>query len=204
MPGMDKDKKIPGPIFVQNPDGSFAQANPPGFMEATPPDTPRATMMGPNASRVRNDVVKVLAKHECVFLSLLMAHLVASLCFGWIQIKYQSDSLVELGMIYPGVSAQTLSFLFWVATSADASYSCAFFFLGLACAFLGRAGVYARYATVAVIGTLAELPLAYLNRFNLLIFFLRFLSYAYARFLCNLFCTIDALIDSRTPEEEPA
>eukprot|EP00930_Biecheleria_cincta_P055269 TRINITY_DN41605_c0_g1_i1.p1 TRINITY_DN41605_c0_g1~~TRINITY_DN41605_c0_g1_i1.p1 ORF type:complete len:200 (-),score=29.37 TRINITY_DN41605_c0_g1_i1:143-742(-) len=198
------DKNVPAPIFVQNPDGSFAQGNPPGFLECTPPDTPRAMLMSPNASNLRADVVKVLAKHECMLLSLVMAHVVASLCFGWIQVKYQNDSLVELAMIYPGVSTQTLSLLVWVCTSADVSYSCAFFFLGVACAFLGRSEVYARYATVAVIGTLAELPLAYLNRFNLLIFFLRFLSYAYARFLCNLLSTIDALIDTRIVDEQTA
>eukprot|EP00438_Fugacium_kawagutii_P019163 Skav219352 [mRNA] locus=scaffold76:460757:461571:- [translate_table: standard] len=45
------------------------------------------------------------------------------------------------------------------------------------------------FALVALIGTLGQLPMAYLNRFNLLVFFLRFLSYAYARFLQQPQCS---------------
>ncbi|CAJ1429735.1 unnamed protein product [Effrenium voratum] len=63
----------------------------------------------------------------------------------------------------------------------------------MVCACVAKPVLYARFAVVALIGTLGQLPMAYLNRFNLLIFFLRFLSYAYARFLCNLLRTIDTL-----------
>eukprot|EP00437_Effrenium_voratum_P021635 CAMPEP_0181410870 /NCGR_PEP_ID=MMETSP1110-20121109/7567_1 /TAXON_ID=174948 /ORGANISM="Symbiodinium sp., Strain CCMP421" /LENGTH=198 /DNA_ID=CAMNT_0023533441 /DNA_START=149 /DNA_END=745 /DNA_ORIENTATION=- len=181
-----------GPVFVQNPDGSIVQGVPPGFHEPTPPGTPRlgADM---NFNSLSADIVRVLARHEALFLSLMVMHLVVVCSFQYIELQYKDDAVMELTLIYPDLTENTIRSLHWLAFVGEASYSIAFFGLGMVCACVAKPVLYARFAVVALIGTLGQLPMAYLNRFNLLIFFLRFLSYAYARFLCNLLRTIDTL-----------
>mmetsp|Transcript_6483 Transcript_6483/g.11089 ORF Transcript_6483/g.11089 Transcript_6483/m.11089 type:complete len:201 (+) Transcript_6483:161-763(+) len=184
---------FPGPVFVQNPDGSIAQGIPPGFQEPSAPGTPRLGGGDMNFNTLSADIVRVLARHEAVFLALMVMHLAVVCSFQYIELQYEEDAVTELTLIYPDLSPSTIRSLHWLAFVGEASYSIAFFGLGVVCACMAKPALYARFALVALIGTLGQLPMAYLNRFNLLVFFLRFLSYAYARFLCNLLRTIDTL-----------
>lgn len=180
------EKKLIGPVFVQNPDGSLVQGIPPGYREQTPPSTPRQQVTDPTITVLNADIVRVLARHETLFLSMLLLQLVVECVFESMHIKYREDAIFELTLIYPSFSVAVLRFMYWFAFVGEIVYSIAFFTLGVLAAFKSKPRLYQRFSTVALIGTLGQLPLAYLNRFNLLIFFLRFISYAYARFQWNL------------------
>mmetsp|Transcript_93358 Transcript_93358/g.166023 ORF Transcript_93358/g.166023 Transcript_93358/m.166023 type:complete len:202 (-) Transcript_93358:30-635(-) len=186
------DKPLFGPVFVQNPDGSIAEGIPPGFIEQTPPGTPRMRARDTNTG-LSADIIRMLAKHECLFLTLMVLDLVASIIFLVLQYWYSSDAIMELTLLYPELDGVVLQFLHWMTFGGEMCYTLASFGLGVASACIGKPSLYARCAVVAMIGTLGQLPLAYLNRFNLLIFFLRFISYAYSRFLCNLLRTLEVL-----------
>jgi len=187
------DKPFFGPVFVQNPDGSIAEGVPPGFIEPTPPGTPRMRVSDPNRGSLSGDVIKVLAKHECVFLALMVVDLLAAIAFLILQFWYTEDATMELTILYPEQSPILLRWLHWIAFGCEACFAISLFVLGVASACFGKPSLYARLAVVAIIGTLCQLPLAYLNRFNLLIFFLRFITYAYARFMFNLLRTVEVL-----------
>lgn len=190
--------KLQGPVFVENPDGSLVQGVPPGYKEQTPPGTPRQQVIDPTFTAISVDIVRVLARHETLFLSMLLLQLAVEITFETIHIKYREDAIFELSLIYPALSPTVIRVLYWLAFVGETIYSFAFFGLGVLAAFKSKPRLYQRFSTVALIGTLGQLPLAYLNRFNLLIFFLRFISYAYARFQWNLLHGIGLLRDEFT------
>lgn len=142
-------------------------------------------MLDPNIV-INVDIVRVLARHEALFLSLLLLQFAVECTFETMHLKYREDAIFELSLIYPSISVGILRVMYWLAFVGECMFSIAYFGLGLLAAFRSKPRLYQRFSTVALIGTLGELPLAYLNRFNLLIFFLRFISYAYARFQWNL------------------
>lgn len=189
---MEKPLPGAGPIFVENPDGSIVQGLPPGYREPSPPTTPRTGHLvwgdteESNLAFLSNDVVRVLARHEMLFLSLLVLQLVAECLFETLHLRYREDAVFELSLIYPSLSVRVLRSLFWASLVAESAYSSVFIAFGTAAAFRAKPHLYYRFSTIALIGTIGQLPLAYLNRFNLLTFLLRFISYAYARFQWNL------------------
>jgi len=178
-------KVLAGPVFVQNPDGALVEGVPLGFQENTPPGTPRTHAAEVSAS-VNADIVRVLARHEMLFLSLLFLQIVVECAFEVLYIRYREEAIVELSLIYTSLTLPVLTSLYWLACGAECAYCLAYFGLGVLAAFWSKPRLYQRFSTVALIGTLGQLPLAYLNRFNLLVFFLRFIAYAYARFHWNL------------------
>mmetsp|Transcript_20509 Transcript_20509/g.36379 ORF Transcript_20509/g.36379 Transcript_20509/m.36379 type:complete len:196 (-) Transcript_20509:76-663(-) len=186
-------EKLSLPVFVQNPDGSVAHGIPPGYKEPTPPGTPRARVTEPNLTNLNADIVRVLAKHELIFISLLFLELGVEITFEVLQVKYREDAVFELSLLYPALSIEALGTLHWMAFAGECCYGLAFFVLGMVAACTAKPRLYQRFSTVAIIGTVGQLPMAYLNRFNLLVFFLRFIAYAYARFQFNLLRTIDLI-----------
>jgi len=178
-------KLLTGPVFVQHPDGSLSEGVPPGYSEPTPPHTPRSHVAEASAA-VNADIVRVLARHELLFLALLLLQLVVEITFELMHIRYREEAIFELSLIYPSLSPTVIEVLYWLACAFEFAYCLAYFGCGVAAACRSKPRYYQRFSTLALIGTLGQLPLAYLNRFNLLIFFLRFIAYAYARFHWNL------------------
>lgn len=172
------------PIFIENPDGSLSKGVPQGFKESTPPSTPRVQVL--DTTMVDADIVRVLARHETLFLALLLLDLIVECSFEAMHMSYRDDAIFELSLIYPSVSKPVLCSIYWCAFVAEFIYCAVYFVMGVTAAVRSKPHLYHRFSTIALMGTLGQLPLAYLNRFNLLIFFLRFIAYAYARFQWNL------------------
>lgn len=188
---------LSGPVFIENPDGTLVEGVPPGYQEPTPSSTPRgvhAVLEAGNFPQLANaDVVRVLARHEGLFLGLLLLQLVVEVSFEGMHMSNREDAVFELSLIYPSLSLGVLHGIYMLAFCGEAIYCCVYFSMGMMAACRSKPRLYQRFAAVALIGTLGQLPLAYLNRFNLLIFFLRFIAYAYARFQWNLLQGINAI-----------
>lgn len=189
-----ESKLLTGPVFVQHPDGSLSEGIPPGYCEPTPPHTPRSHVAEASAA-VNADIVRVLARHELLFLALLLLQFIVELLFEWMHVRYSEEAIFELTLIYPSLAPGVIKFLYWLACVGESGYCTIYFGLGVLAACQSKPRHYQRFSTVALIGTLGQLPLAYLNRFNLLIFFLRFIAYAYARFHWNLLQGIGLIRD---------
>ncbi|CAE7470288.1 unnamed protein product [Symbiodinium sp. CCMP2592] len=111
-----------GPVFVQNPDGSIAQGVPPGFKEPTPPDTPRlGVSTDMNFNLLSADIVKVLARHEALFLTLMVMHLGVVSSFQYIELQYKEDAVLELMLIYPDLDENSAGSSFR-ALCADSTF----------------------------------------------------------------------------------
>eukprot|EP00929_Paragymnodinium_shiwhaense_P002406 TRINITY_DN10263_c0_g1_i1.p1 TRINITY_DN10263_c0_g1~~TRINITY_DN10263_c0_g1_i1.p1 ORF type:complete len:196 (+),score=47.36 TRINITY_DN10263_c0_g1_i1:222-809(+) len=192
--------KLPdGPIFVENPDGTLLQGAPSGYREQTPPGTPRSQVLDLSQA-LSTDIIRVLARHETLFLLLLVLQLAVELIFETMHLEYRDDAIFELSLIYPTMSVRGLTTLYWLASAAEMLYFFFYFWLGIVAAIRGKPRLYQSLSTVALAGTLGQLPLAYLNRFNLLVFFLRFITYAYARFQWNLLQGILLIRDELIPQ----
>merc|ERR1719443_647240 len=175
------------PVFLQQPDGSLAQGVPPGYEEPRPPSTPRQRFFqADGVGSISADLVGVLARHDSLFFSLLLLQLVVECGFEVMHLRHREEAVIELSLWYSTASPWLLRCLYYMASGAEFAFSLAYFAIGVLAVVQGNPKHYHTFSTVALIGTLAQLPLAYLNRFNLLIFFLRFIGFAYARFQCNL------------------
>lgn len=181
----DVDKHRDSLVFMKHPDGSLSQGAPPGYQESTPPGTPRLWPF--DASQLVNtDIVFILARHETLFLLLLLTQLVVEIFFESLHLICKDDALIELSLMYPSMNKSFLFCIYLFASCGEMIFTVAYLGIGVLASISGRPRGYSRCAKVALTGTLAQLALAYINRFNLLIFFLRFITYAYARFLGNL------------------
>mmetsp|Transcript_77158 Transcript_77158/g.214572 ORF Transcript_77158/g.214572 Transcript_77158/m.214572 type:complete len:195 (-) Transcript_77158:94-678(-) len=187
--------KLPnGPIFVESPDKALMQGTPIHYKEVTPPGTTQAQAADVEQF-LRSEVVRVLARHESLLLLLLLVQLGVQIYFETMHITYREDALFELKLVYPSISAPSMAYVYWLAIFGETAYFVAFFCLGVYATCRSRPEIYRKLASIALLGTIGQLPLAYLNRFNLLIFLLRFITYAYARFHCNLLEVIALLRD---------
>mmetsp|Transcript_5620 Transcript_5620/g.16074 ORF Transcript_5620/g.16074 Transcript_5620/m.16074 type:complete len:196 (-) Transcript_5620:111-698(-) len=170
------------PIFVQNPDGSLAKGTPPGFKESTPPSSPR----GPEVQFpvvINADIVRALARHEIVFLGMLAMQFIVEMCFQALHIQCSGDAIFELSLIYP---SWPVNWVYWTVSACEMVLILGSVGLGVMAVVKCKPWMYMRFSSMALLSTLSQLPLTYVNRFNLLVFFLRFISYAYARFFWNL------------------
>mmetsp|Transcript_55849 Transcript_55849/g.130701 ORF Transcript_55849/g.130701 Transcript_55849/m.130701 type:complete len:212 (+) Transcript_55849:124-759(+) len=199
------DAKLPapavaGPVLIANPDGTLVEGVPRGYKEDTPPSTPRAHISDFGMPvLISADVVRVLARHETLFLSLLLMQFIVEIGFEIMHVKFRVEAIFELSLIYPSLSMPVLTGLYWATCMGESVFCAAYYSLGVCAACTSRPRLYHRFSTVALVGTLGQLPLAYLNRFNLLIFFLRFIAYAYARFQWNLLIGISLLREDMIP-----
>lgn len=169
-----------------------------GYAEHTPPPSPGAGYHWQDSINLSPDIVKVLAQHELFFLGLLLLQLLVGILFEILQILRSEDAQYELFLVYPSIPREGISLAYWTSVGLEGLYNAIYFPLGIAATLRGKPRVYQKFATAALLGTLGQLPLAYLNRFNLLIFFLRFIAYAYARFNWNLLYAVGVDWDERS------
>merc|ERR1719321_806729 len=85
-------KLLTGPVFVQHPDGSLSEGVPPGYCEPTPPQTPRSHAAEATAA-VNADIVRVLARHELLFLLLLLLQIIVEITFELMHIRYHEEAV---------------------------------------------------------------------------------------------------------------
>ncbi|CAJ1407505.1 unnamed protein product [Effrenium voratum] len=75
----------------------------------------------------------------------MVMHLVVVCSFQYIELQYKDDAVMELTLIYPDLTENTIRSLHWLAFVGEASYSIAFFGLGMVCACVAKPVLYARH-----------------------------------------------------------
>merc|ERR1719313_544995 len=76
--------------------------------------------------------------------------------------------------------------IFWVIFVLQVMYSVAYYVIAGVAMWTKRPKQYRLFANWSLVGIVGLVLLAYVDKFNLLIFFLRLLAYIYARFLQGL------------------
>lgn len=186
------------PVLLKNPDGSMSEGVPPGYKEKNPPggsgDASRLPygyfsdgLVGElDAAMLQDELNFLTRRHQQIFASLMMMQLMVEIVFFVLNIANVDVSVREAKYIYPKASSSALQNAYWYIFGLELVYSIVYYSLaGLAVRFQ-RAKYYRWFSTCCVLGIISQLVLAYMNKFNLLIFFLRMLAYLYAKFLKSL------------------
>mmetsp|Transcript_28210 Transcript_28210/g.67752 ORF Transcript_28210/g.67752 Transcript_28210/m.67752 type:complete len:232 (+) Transcript_28210:30-725(+) len=182
------------PIFFENPDGSMAEGVPPGYKDVTPPRSPRGRgeldllLFGTAASGpgLFDDISDLYDRHSRMFGVLLVTQLVVEVMFNTLYLMHRSRAIAQVHMIYPGVPMDTLWKIFWAVIGCEFLYMVVHYTAGIVALGTRRPRHYKTYVNVAVVGLIGQALLAYGNKFNLLVFLLRLVSYMSGKFLRHI------------------
>jgi hypothetical protein len=179
------------PIIVQNPDGSMSEGVPPGYKEKLPPPSPRSVgadglFGGLDAAGVHEELLILQSRHERMFIALIVVQFFVEMSFNTLYVLHADESLREIEAVYGADQEKVLIIMLWVTFGIDIAFGLVYYSLGWLAACTNRPRYYMWFATACMCGILGQVLMAYINKFNLLIFFMRLLSYIYAKFLRSL------------------
>lgn len=210
-----------GPIFLENPDGSIAEAIPSNTAECKLKKGRR-----PNGNRARDgseseegsvdsrssaeiaaanmaqEVDLLYTRHERVFAILLVAQLALEVLYGTVFVVRMRPSVIEFVAMYNWeISTSAAEVVLWTAFALQVSYGLIYYVMAVMAIWSKRPKDYRIFASCSLCGVVGLVLLAYVDKFNLPIFFLRLLAYIYARFLQGLTASLALLPPVRPPRE---
>jgi len=194
------------PIFLENPDGSMLEGVPPGYKDPTPPRSPRSMNRQPwdlpvgfddmdvNGLTLAEEIDFIYGRHERLLGSLLLVQFLLELAYNFVYVLHSEPSIIEVVTLYRNnISRRTAEVVFWTMFGTQAAYAVGYYCVACYAIWVKRPHAYRAFANWCLVGIAAQVFLAYINKFNLLVFFLRLLSYIYAKFLQNLSLSLQLL-----------
>mmetsp|Transcript_17373 Transcript_17373/g.52403 ORF Transcript_17373/g.52403 Transcript_17373/m.52403 type:complete len:244 (+) Transcript_17373:80-811(+) len=190
-----------GPIFLENPDGTITEAIPTTYRE------PKSALRSSSSSRrsadgdsdsslsegtavtMYQEVDFLYSRHERVLILLLVTQFLLEVLYLIVYVLHMMDgsSVVEFMAMYDArVNPRTVEGLFWTIFLIQVVYSTAYYIIAILAMWTKRPKQYQLLANFSMLGIVGLILLAYVDKFNLIIFFLHLLSYIYARFLQGL------------------
>jgi len=185
------------PIFLENPDGTITEAIPSdyktekgkrssGFFDGSDSDG-NNSQSDAMAASMYQEVDFLYSRHERVLMLLLFTQLCLEILYNVVYIVRMEPSVMEfLAMYNFRMQKRVAEMIFWFIFVLQVTYSIAYFIISGVAMWTKRPKQYRLFANWSLIGIVALVLLAYVDKFNLLIFFLRLLAYIYARFLQGL------------------
>jgi hypothetical protein len=165
------------PLVFENPDGSFHHALPTGVRYKRPrvsDDSPGRLDVGIGLNEwviwdplLLQQIERVYNRHERVFLIFIFLQFLLENSFNALLIKHKEDTVGELLRAYPFLSVDggvVAASAVWERRSVRMKF----------------------FSDLAIAGILGQIIFAYINRFNLILFFFRFIVFAYSRFLHSI------------------
>mmetsp|Transcript_24092 Transcript_24092/g.54928 ORF Transcript_24092/g.54928 Transcript_24092/m.54928 type:complete len:223 (+) Transcript_24092:91-759(+) len=189
----------PVPVVFQNPDGSMAEGVPPGYKDVSPPRSPRgvrgaadlaALLTGGQMSEFGAEAGSLYERHVRVFTVLLLLQLVIDVAFNLLYFERRDHVITTVSQIYKVVPRETLWRVYWTVLSLDWSYMCLYYSSAAVALYTGRPRHYRVMNTFCFVGCVGQILLAYMNKFNMLVFLLRLIALMYGRFLRQLTQTL--------------
>lgn len=203
--GAEAPKKVLGPIFLENPDGTITEAVPSNYKAPRPPRPGRRQSGQSGQSGVSTDSdgssggsVAVAAnmfqeidflytRHERIFLVLLGTQLFLEALYGVVFVVRMRPSVLELMAMYNWqIEDRAAQIILWAVFSLQATYALVYYLIAGMAMWTKRPKHYQMFAQWCLGGVVGLVLLAYIDKFNLPIFFLRLLAYIYSRFLQGL------------------
>lgn len=186
------------PIFLENPDGTITEAIPSSSKEARPKADRRSLERGSDGdsdgsagqrAEDRAAVDFLYIRHERVMLLLLVTSLLLEVLYNVVYVMRMLDgsSVAELVAMYGfRISTRSAEVLFWVVFALQLVFSLLYYAAAGAAVWTKHPRQYRTFANCALVSIVVLLLLAYVDKFNLIIFFLHLLSYIYAGFMQGL------------------
>jgi len=193
-----------GPIFFENPDGTITEAVPSHEKEARrkassrglagrrqqPGDADSDGSLNSTeaaAANVISEVDFLYLRHERLFLLLLCTQALLDALYTTVFVLRMEMSTVEFMAMYSWqVSEGVARVLLWFVFAFQNVYCIVYYAIAAIAVWMKLPKYYQMMANWCLLGIVELVFLAYLDKFNLPIFFLRLLAYIYARFLQGL------------------
>ncbi len=198
------------PLVFENPDGTLHHALPTGKRYRRPviPDTP------PPGDRLAREwslfdpelliqVERVYSRHERVFITILFVQFLLENSFNALLIKHKDSTLHEILKTYPFMATETAEIAFWCIVGLAITFAVVYYILASVAIWERKTKWMKIFSETAMIGILSQVMFAYLNRFNLILFFLRFIVFAHSRFLLGILDGSARIIISRPLARPP-
>lgn len=157
------------------------------------PQTPRRLGLGSVDGAVADELECIFEKHERAFAWLLLGQLVVEMSFNVVYVYYGRFAVRQLSLVYHAASMHTLWMMFWGLYLVEMLYVMSYYMAGVSALWRGKPQLYQWFADVALVGLAWQVVMAYMNKFNLLVFILRMLAYVYARFMRNMVRSLSLL-----------
>lgn len=195
------------PIFFENPDGTITEAIPSNYDECQKSrsrlgvrrshgvDGDSDTTSNGSHSEVNaaitmyQEVDYLYSRHEKVLMLLLVCELLLEALYDVVYVLRTSDgsSVAEFMAMYNlHCNPKTAEAFFWSIFVVQFMYSVGYYAIAVNAMWTKRPKQYRLFANYSVFGIAGLVLLAYVDKFNLIIFFLHLLVYIYARFLQGL------------------
>jgi len=193
-----------GPIFFENPDGTITEAVPSNEKEARSKAGNRGAAghrqhLGDAdsdgsvnsteaaAANVLHEVDFLYLRHERLFLLLLCTQALLDALYTTVFVLRMEMSTVEFMAMYSWqVSEGVARVLLWFVFAFQNIYCIVYYALAAVAIWMKLPKHYQMMANWCLLGIVELVFLAYVDKFNLPIFFLRLLAYIYSRFLQGL------------------
>jgi len=184
------------PIFMENPDGTITEAVPSTYKGRKPrggkaarlEETPNSSDSETMAAAMFYDVDYLYGQHARAMIILLGIHFVTTALYNIVYVgqMLNGSSVNEFMDMYAWDNRSAASLILWFAFALEVLFSAAFYAIACAAFWTQRPSWFKQLATYGVVGILGFVLLAYLDKFNLLVFCLHLLTYIYARFMQGL------------------
>eukprot|EP00933_Yihiella_yeosuensis_P042095 TRINITY_DN3659_c0_g1_i1.p1 TRINITY_DN3659_c0_g1~~TRINITY_DN3659_c0_g1_i1.p1 ORF type:complete len:274 (+),score=38.79 TRINITY_DN3659_c0_g1_i1:123-824(+) len=191
------------PIFLENPDGSITEAVPSNLKQARLKSNRRTEQSGADSDASSNgsaasgtvsmsqEVEFLYSRHERVFMLLLAIQFVLEALYAAVFVVRMRPSVLEFVAMYNWeISEKAAGITLWTAFVLQAVYAIVYYGFSIAAIWTKRPKYYQLFANTCLCGVVGLVLLAYADKFNLPIFFLRLLAYIYSRFLQGLTASI--------------
>lgn len=190
-----KGKCEPSAVFVAQPAGNLLVGAPQGYKDKTPPGTPRIgdTPLAWADESLLAEFEYIFMRHEKLFLALLLMEFVVEAVFNCMYVYYASYAVHEVAHVYHSLSIHTLWVILGVMWIGEICFCATYYSMGFLSVWATKPHYYEWFSRVALVGIFGQVLLAYMNKFNILVFFLRLLSYIYSKFLRNLLQSMSLL-----------
>jgi len=202
-------------VIVENPDGTYFQGVPAKFRKGplTQEEGKEAGNLFENYPRNRilyivdDDEIAVYSGFQQLpvvvddFLELYLRHaryftvgLVVLMCveiFLWV-LGYmdRTEAVAQLMVTYNTTAQSELMTLYMTLLYCELGYVVIYYLLGYLAVYRRSVRLYSWFATFSLVGLIFEMILAYVNRFDIFIFIMRFIGFIYSRFLNQLLVSL--------------
>lgn len=199
------------PIFVEDPRGVLAEGVPPGYTERRRPGSPEgrdAAREGQLPTGIRQafdeddplgmiqETAYVFERHRQLLAVLVIVQFAIEVLFLSVYVLDARVAVLEVRVLYHmKIQSGSARELYWGFFWAEAVYAAIYYALAAraVCTSHTNPNGYKNFAGWCVVGICAMVLLAYADKFNVLLLFLRLMAYIYASFLQGLATTMSLL-----------
>jgi len=196
VPPMTKNDKVP--IFLENPDGTITEAKPAGLKvmayakrllgKSETSTTASDSDQSESISTARYQDADILySRHERVMILLVLLQFSLEALYSKVYIQRMESSVKEFVAMYSWhMRPKAAEGLLWMVLMMQVSYGAVYYGIAVVAFIARRPRHFRLFANWGLLGIIGLVLLAYVDKFNLIIFFTRLLVYVYSKFLQGL------------------